>query len=111
MLEWKEIKGYNKNLDYKYQKENGIDLPELNEEILICFLNDTHPKRPPFVGYFKHNDIIGGIWMMVSVDGGSLYEIQDGVKWARFNRSRKWISLVDIIGICNLLEYLTCKMN
>lgn len=86
MLDWKEIKGYNKNLDYKYQKENGIDLPELNEEILICFQNETRTDRLPFVGCFKHNDIIGGIWMMVSADGGSLYEIQDGLKWARFNR-------------------------
>ncbi len=37
MLDWKEIKGFNKNLDYNYQKENGIELPDLNEEILIYF--------------------------------------------------------------------------
>lgn len=86
MLEWKEIRGYNRNLDYDYQKEKGVDLPELNEEILIYFQNETRLDRHPFVGYFKHNDTIGGIWMMVSADRGSLYEIQDGVKWTRFNR-------------------------
>ncbi len=89
MLDWKEIKGFNKNLDYNYQKENGIELPDLNEEILIYFLNAIRPDRPPFVGYFKEKDIferVGGVWMIVSVDGGSLFEIQDGVKWARFNR-------------------------
>ncbi len=86
VLDWKEIIGYDKNLDYKYQKENGVDLPELNEEILIYFINNTRYDRPPFVGYFKHNNTVGGIWMMVSADERSLYEIQDGVKWARFNR-------------------------
>lgn len=86
MLDWKEIKSYNKNLNYNRQKENGIDLPELGEEILIYFLNNTRHDRPPFVGYFKYNDIVDGVWMMVSADGGSLYEVKDGVKWARFNR-------------------------
>ena len=86
MLDWKDIIGYDKNLDYDYQKENGVDLPELEEEILIIFLNDMRPDRPPFVGYFRYNNDVGGIWMMVSADNGSLYEVQDGVKWARFNR-------------------------
>lgn len=86
MLEWKEIRGYNRNLDYDRQKEKGVDLPELNEEILIYFLDNTRLDRPPFVGYFKYNNDIGGVWMMVSADRGSLYEIQDGIKWARFNR-------------------------
>lgn len=86
MLDWRQIKGYDKNLDYNHQKENGIDLPELGEEILIYFLNSIRPDRPPFVGYFKYNDTIGGVWMMVSSDNGSLYQVEDGVKWARFNR-------------------------
>ena len=30
MLEWKEIKGYNHNFNYKANMEAGVDLPELN---------------------------------------------------------------------------------
>lgn len=83
MLEWKEVKGYNRNKDYKFQ--DGVDLPELNEEILIQFLDENHPDRSPFVGYFKqYRD--ESVWMIISAnDGMSLYEVQDGVKWARFN--------------------------
>ena len=84
MLDWKEIKGYDKRRDYKWQEEN-VELPELDEEILIHFVNDIRPDRPPFVGYFKQTDT--GVWMINSSDGGSLYEVQDGIKWARFNRS------------------------
>lgn len=53
MLEWKEIVGYDNNKDYRWQ--DGIELPNLGEEILIEFENETNPKRPPFVGYFKEN--------------------------------------------------------
>ena len=68
--------------------ETGITLIEenLEEEILIEFKNDINTNRPPFVGYFKENRD-GHVWMIVSTNGGmSLYEVQDGVKWARFNR-------------------------
>ncbi|MCM1235671.1 MAG: hypothetical protein NC489_36715 [Ruminococcus flavefaciens] len=88
MLEWKEVKGYDKNIDYNYQKDKA-NLPELNEEILIQFLNETRPDRPCFVGYFMEKpiyDLVGGVWIIVSADGGSLYEVQNGIKWARFNR-------------------------
>lgn len=84
MLDWKEIKGYDRRKDYKWQDEN-VELPELEEEILIHFEDDIRPDRPPFVGYFKQTDI--GVWMINSSNGGSLYEVQDGIKWARFNRS------------------------
>jgi len=84
MLEWKEIKGYNRNKDYKFQ--DGVDLPELNEEILILFQDENRPNRSPFVGYFEQRTN-GNVWMMISAnDGMSLYEVQDGIKWARFNR-------------------------
>ena len=33
MLEWNEIKGYNYELDYKYQE--NVLLPDLNEEVLF----------------------------------------------------------------------------
>ena len=84
MLEWKEIIGYDNNKDYRWQ--DGVELPNLEEEILIEFRNDINDNRPPFVGYFKEKRD-GHIWMIVSANGGmSLYEVQDGVKWARFNR-------------------------
>lgn len=84
MLDWKEIKGYNINKDYKWQ--NGVELPDLNEEILIQFTDELRPDRAPFVGCFKErND--GHVWMVISAnDGMAFYEVQDGVKWARFNR-------------------------
>ena len=85
MLEWKEIKGYDRNRDYKFQ--DGVDLPDLNEEILIQFLDENRSDRPPFVGYFKQRSDNGTVWMIISAnDGMSLYEVQDGIKWARFNR-------------------------
>jgi len=84
MLEWKEINGYNNEKGYKWQE--GVELPELNEEILIEFQNETNPNRPPFVGYFNE-DRNGYVWMIISANGGmSLYKVQDGVRWARFNR-------------------------
>lgn len=84
MLEWKEIKGYNNKKDYKWQE--GVELPELEEEILIQFLDENRPSRPPFVGYFKQ-DKEGHVWMIISAnDGMTFYEVQDGIKWARFNR-------------------------
>ncbi|QIX89141.1 hypothetical protein [Enterocloster clostridioformis] len=84
MLDWKEIKGYDKNKDYKWQE--GVELPGLDEEILIQVTDENLPDRAPFVGSFKRrND--GHVWMIISVNGGmTFYEVQDGVKWARFNR-------------------------
>lgn len=43
MLDWKEIKGYDKNKDYKWQE--GVELPELNEEILIQVTDENLPDR------------------------------------------------------------------
>lgn len=84
MLKWKEIIGYDNKKDYRWQE--GVELPNLGEEILIEFKNETNPNRPPFVGYFEENRD-GHVWMIVSANGGmSLYEVQDGVKWTRFNR-------------------------
>lgn len=84
MLEWKEIIGYDNKRDYRRQE--GVELPELEEEILVQFIDELRPNRPPFVGYFKeYRD--GYVWMIISAnDGMSLYEVQDGIKWARFNR-------------------------
>lgn len=50
-VEWKEVKGYDNKKDYKWQEE--VELPELEEEILIQFTDELHPNRPPVVEYFK----------------------------------------------------------
>lgn len=39
MLDWKEIIGIKNGINYIGLKEQGIDLPELNEEVLICSPN------------------------------------------------------------------------
>lgn len=84
MLEWKEIKGYDNQISYKWQE--GVELPEIGEEILIQVLDEIRPNRPPFVGYFKQR-IDGHVWVIVSAnDGMTLCEVKDGIKWARFNR-------------------------
>lgn len=104
MLQWHTITDYNPKMDYKYQKDNkGLNLPELDTEYLIYFTNDIRPDRPPFVGYFKQ-DRYGHIWMIESLNGGSLYEIKNGVKWADFNRPK------DII-INNVQKYITDMRN
>lgn len=35
MLDWKEIHGIKKNINYRGQREYGVDLPDLNEEVLF----------------------------------------------------------------------------
>ena len=79
MLEWKEIKGYDYSIHYKWQ--DGVELPELEEEVLIqC------PGGSPFVGYFVETDF-GGIGVYISANGGmDSGRLKDGIKWARFNR-------------------------
>lgn len=84
MLEWKEIKGYNNQKDYNWQEE--VELPKLEEEVLIQVLDEIKPNRPPFVGYLKQKSD-GHVYIIISAnDGMTLYEVKDGVKWARFNR-------------------------
>lgn len=81
MLDWKEIKGYDLRKDYRYQE--GVELPELGEEILI-----QHPGMSPFVGYFKEEPVTRHLWTIILANGGmSSLEVQDGIKWAKFNRA------------------------
>ena len=92
MLEWKEIKGYDKNIDYNYQKDNmGIELPELEERILIDFQNVSNPNREIFVGYV-HVWKIGwpeSITVNCAYDHCDVFKVQDGIKWARFNKPER----------------------
>lgn len=86
-MTWHEIKGYNYMKDYNCQDES-VNLPELEEELLISFQDDVRPNRPPFVGYFK-KERDGHVRIIISAnDGMSFVEVQDGVKWARFNRPK-----------------------
>lgn len=81
MLEWKEIIGYNPQKDYR--RQDGVELPELGEEILI-----QNPGKTPFVGYFSEDKITGHVWTVAQVADGMMFiEVQDGIKWARFNRA------------------------
>lgn len=84
MLDWKEIQGLKKDINYRGQKEYGVDLPELNEEVLFC-RPDYRDKAKDiyFSGYIYEgrynlqlvNSIVGGIEPVV-----------DGIKWARLNK-------------------------
>lgn len=101
LLEWNEIKGYDNKKDYRWQ--DGVNLPELEEEILIEFTDVLRPNRPPFVGYFKEYEN-GRVWIVISAnDGMLLYEVQDGIKWCRFNRPSHPDKRVE------LCENFTCK--
>lgn len=81
MLAWKEIKGYDAEKDYRWQ--DGVELPDLDEEILIQLLD-----KEPFVGCFKEDNKTGHVWTIITANGGmTSIEVQDGIKWARFNRS------------------------
>lgn len=78
MLEWKEIKGYDYGVHYNWQE--GVELPELGEEVLI-----QRPGASPFVGYFEETGF--GIWICISANGGMDFgRLRDGIRWARFNR-------------------------
>lgn len=85
MLEWNEVIDYDNKKDYNRQKES-CNLPDLDEEILISFTDDRRPQRAPFVGFFNMKSN-GCVYIMISAnDGMSLVELQNGAKWARFNR-------------------------
>ena len=78
MLEWNEIRGYDNRI--VYNKQVGVNLPELREEILFIRPND----EKVCVGYFAPFSFFGRVQMW-SIDGDE-GELTDGVKWARFNR-------------------------
>ena len=89
MLEWKEIKGYNHDLNYRANMEAGVDLPELNEFVLFC----KECERPYikegvsdvyFGGYISLDDKYErAVIVDTRVDG--IWSLEDGTKWARFN--------------------------
>ena len=86
MLEWNEIIGIDNNMNYFGNRQNGVVLPEINEEVLFCrscFYDED--KDMYFSGY-----IIEGrycLCLVNSVTGGFIYNL-NGIKWARFNKPK-----------------------
>lgn len=84
MLEWKEIQGMKEKINYVGQKEYGVDLPELNEEVLFCRSNyRDETKDIYFSGYICEDKY--GLKLVNSILGGT-ESVVDGIKWARFNK-------------------------
>ena len=84
MLDWKEIKGLKKDINYRGQKEYGVDLPELNEEVLFCrpgYRDKTTDIY--FSGYIYEGDY--NLQLVNSIVGG-VEPVVDGIRWARFNK-------------------------
>ena len=84
MLDWKIIKGINNKMNYYGNVENGVELPELNEEVLFCRTNYADDKKDIyFAGYIYSGDY--GLELVNPIVGG-VEMLTDGVKWARFNK-------------------------
>lgn len=84
MLEWKEIQGMNEKLDHTGNIKFGVDLPELNEEVLFCRSNYRDKTNDIyFSGYIDEDRY--GLKLVNSITGG-VESVADGIKWARFNK-------------------------
>lgn len=84
MLEWKEIQGMKEKVNYIGNRESGVNLPELNEEVLFCrssYRDKT--KDIYFSGYIEEDRY--GLKLVNSISGG-VESVVDGIKWARFNK-------------------------
>lgn len=86
MLEWNEIIGIDNNMNYFGNRQNGVVLPEINEEVLFCrscFYDES--KDMYFSGY-----IIEERYGLIIVDAATSGTINDlnGIKWARFNKPK-----------------------
>ena len=84
MLEWNEIKGINNDMNYMGNVENGVILPELEEEVLFCMPNYKHKDRDMFFSGYIDEDRSG--LSLVDLSSCGETSIRNGVKWARFNK-------------------------
>lgn len=101
MLDWKEIKGIKKGINYKGHKEYRVDLPELNEEVLFCrpsYRDET--KNIYFSGYIYEDNY--GLQLVNSIVGG-IEPVANGIKWTRFNKPETKNNVK--YGIAYLNEY------
>ena len=86
MLKWNEIIGIDNNMNYFGNRQNGVILPEENEEVLFCrscFYDES--KDMYFSGYIIERRY--GLCLVNSVTGGFIYNL-NGIKWARFNKPK-----------------------
>lgn len=101
MLEWKEIAGVKKSINYRGHKEYGVYLPELNEEVLFCRSNYRDKTRDIYFSGYIYEDNCG-LQLVNSIVGGT-EPVIDGIKWARFNKPETKNNI--IYGIAYLDEY------
>ena len=86
MLEWNEIIGIDNNMNYYGNQQNGVVLPEENEEVLFCrscFYDKS--KDMYFSGYIIEGRY--GLSLVNAVTGGIIDDL-NGIKWARFNKPK-----------------------
>ena len=86
MLEWNEIIGIDNNMNYFGNRQNGVVLPEINEEVLFC--------RPCFYDEYKDMYFSGyiieeryGLSIVDAATSGTINDL-NGIKWARFNKPK-----------------------
>lgn len=84
MLEWHTIKGYDYSIMGWTNRENGVDLPEEYEPVLIIFPQPFSDGRI-YEGYFEEGDIYHSSGF-VGIKMGIGFTMMDGTKWARYNR-------------------------
>ena len=70
MTTWHKIQGYNKDLTYDANKKAGVDLPDLEKDVLVIY-----PEISKNQVYVKKSDSYGMT--------GTLY--YDGTLWAYFD--------------------------
>lgn len=83
MLEWFKIENYNSNLMYRANVENGVKLPELEEEVLFCGKAYTDESKDLyFSGRLREN--ARGCYVVWPK--GDISDKLNGLYWAKFNR-------------------------
>ena len=109
MLDWNEIIGINKDMNYMGNVENGVVLPELGEEILFCrpsYRDDTQDIY--FSGHIFESKY--GLELTNSSIGGTEMVI-DGIRWARFNKPETENNIgYDFVSVCKLANKVAAEV-
>lgn len=94
-LEWNEIGKYNRKISWNVQ---NLNLPELNQDVLIFFPNTDNAcrKNECFFDNIlsdKYGRVIVGYFYLVEGEQVSITDgmfdygyIREGIKWAKYNR-------------------------
>lgn len=83
MLEWFKIENFNSNWIHHANVENGVKLPELDEEVLFCGKRYFDESKDLYFSGWLREDARG--CYVVWPRGDSSREL-NGLYWARFNR-------------------------